>query len=276
MLGWGLRGRVDVFSLKNVTSKMFSSGRLTSLHLFGHRVSVHPLQEEEEEGSGRCSGSKLEERHSGRFPGYSTSLLVLPAATFMGGLKVTQEYDSNLNGSKVEKKGWWQPLPATAIRWAKLTRNSTQEEEEEECLKIFDEGRNWKGSFAWFHCSSCAFFSSNQDDSIFLNILAHYAKRPSVCVFVKTCQNIASIIQWVIAQNATASSVVLRYFRAGALQRGFRDLFHPRSNILWRLNSPNIGEIELLLFHILHTKTELLQTNCNEHTAISDIRKLCF
>ena len=84
---------------------MFSAGRLTSLHLFGHRVSVHPLQEEEEEeeGSGRCSGSKLEERHSGRFPGYSTSLLVLPAATFMRGLKVTQEYDSNLNGSKVEK-----------------------------------------------------------------------------------------------------------------------------------------------------------------------------
>ena len=95
MLGWGLRGRVDVFSLKNVTSKMFSGGRLTSLHLFGHGVSVHPLQEEEEEGSGRCSGSKLEERHSGRFPGYSTSLLVLPAATFMRGLKVTQEYDSN-------------------------------------------------------------------------------------------------------------------------------------------------------------------------------------
>ena len=98
MLGWGLRGRVDVFSLKNVTSKMFSPGRLTSLHLFGHRVSVHPLQEEkeeEEEGSGRCSGSKLEERHSGRFPGYSTSLLVLPAATFIKGLKVTKEYDSN-------------------------------------------------------------------------------------------------------------------------------------------------------------------------------------
>ena len=110
-------------------------------------------------------------------------------------------------------------------------------------------------------------FSSNQDDSIFLNILAHYAKRPSVCVFVKTCQNIAPIIQWVIAQNATASTQCWGIFRAGALQRGFRDLFHPRSNILWRLNSPNIGEIELLLFHILHTKTELLQTNCNEHTA---------
>ena len=86
---FGSTSEVDAFSLKKNYVKTFSFWRLTSLHLFGHRVSVHPLQQEQQ-----ADGSMqwIEGRKAlGSIPGIAPlSPRLLPATSTMRWSKVTQ------------------------------------------------------------------------------------------------------------------------------------------------------------------------------------------